>query len=74
MKIITLNTTGYGADGIGISYASGTGEIEGFVVIDDLGPASPVPEPGTFFFGWAWGDLSLESGAEGKGLESISSV
>jgi len=46
---ITLNTTGYGADGIGISYASGTGEIEGFVVIDDLGPASPVPEPGTFF-------------------------
>ena len=43
---LTATTTGYGADGIGISYASGTGVIEGFV---DIGDISPVPEPGTFF-------------------------
>jgi len=42
---LTATTTGYGADGIGISYASGTGVIEGFVGID---PVSSVPEPGTF--------------------------
>jgi hypothetical protein len=40
---ITANTTGYGANGIGISYMTGSGIIEGFVDI------SPVPEPGTFF-------------------------
>jgi hypothetical protein len=38
---LTATTTGYGADGIGISYVSGTGVIEGFVDI------SPTPEPGT---------------------------
>jgi hypothetical protein len=42
---ITANTTGYGADGIGINYETGSGVIEGFV---GIGPA-PVPEPGTFF-------------------------
>ena len=38
---LTANTTGYGADGIGINYVTGSGVIEGFVDI------SPVPEPGT---------------------------
>jgi hypothetical protein len=45
---VTANTTGYPTnptDGIGISYETGTGIIEGFVGID---PVSPVPEPGTF--------------------------
>jgi hypothetical protein len=45
---ITATTTGYGADGIGINYATGAGTIEGFVDIDDLGgPETSVPEPGT---------------------------
>jgi hypothetical protein len=44
---ITVTTTGYDADGINISYASGTGDIEGFV--DLTGPAPSVPEPGTLF-------------------------
>jgi hypothetical protein len=43
---LTATTTGYGANGIGISYASGTGVIEGFIGIN---PVSSVPEPGTFF-------------------------
>ncbi|MGA3162373.1 MAG: PEP-CTERM sorting domain-containing protein [Terracidiphilus sp.] len=43
---LTATTTGYGADGIGISYVTGTGVIEGFVGID---PVSSVPEPGTLF-------------------------
>jgi hypothetical protein len=42
---LTATTTGYGANGIGVSYASGTGVIGGFVGID---PVTPVPEPGTF--------------------------
>lgn len=46
---IILNTAGTGAGGIGISYATGTGTIVGFMDIDDLGPTSPVPEPGTIF-------------------------
>lgn len=40
---LTATTTGYSADGIGINYVSGSGDIEGFVDI------SPVPEPGTLF-------------------------
>lgn len=38
---LTATTTGYGTDGIGISYETGTGVIVGFVDI------SPTPEPGT---------------------------
>jgi hypothetical protein len=43
---LTATTTGYNADGIGISYVTGTGVIEGFI---DIGESSPVPEPGTIF-------------------------
>jgi hypothetical protein len=43
---LTATTTGYGVDGIGISYASGTGDIEGFIDIEGF---NPVPEPGTLF-------------------------
>jgi hypothetical protein len=42
---LTATTTGYGANGIGISYETGSGVIEGFV---DIGAAQSVPEPGTF--------------------------
>jgi hypothetical protein len=41
---LTATTTVYGADGIGISYETGAGVIDGFV---DIGSA-PTPEPGTF--------------------------
>jgi len=43
---LTANTTGYTSDGIGISYVTGSGVIEGFV---DIGGAPSVPEPGTLF-------------------------
>jgi hypothetical protein len=43
---LTATTTGTNADGIDISYVTGTGVIEGFV---DFGADQSVPEPGTIF-------------------------